>query len=424
MWLNFVECVFFDHLTFDHMVTIQTGRAQLWNETNQDKLKKDLFANYDRFSKPTEHFNITKVKFGVSILHLEADERRSTVTVQSWLRMIWNDPKLQWNESDYGNVSVLRIADHEVWHPDLYLYNSASGGEPLIRFGAPNVLVYPNGEVLFVPPVEQKILCEFDLRYWPFDTQYCKLKYGSWVHHGYEIELSLYNSEARIDLSDLLLLHTWNITHTTGEVLLTTYDCCPQPYYALVFNFTITRNSHTYTTMVITPSVVSTFFLLTQFGLPPYAKEKIILNGCSLVLLNLFLLYFNHQIYTAGAQTPLIVLFYSSSLYIAGLTTLSAVVTSWMCTVRNTNKPLSNCLRKLLQTFVKWLFIEQYPCVSTYQERGELDEIKDDEDTDKKHTHTHTNLIQNEWTILAVCIDRLLFIMCIFTFIILAIRLS
>lgn len=327
VWINFIECVFFDHFTLDHMVGIQSGRAQLWNETDQDKLKKDLFANYDRFSRPDEHFNATKVKFGVSILHLESDERKSTVTVHSWLRMIWNDPKLQWNESDYGDVSVLRIADHEVWHPDLYLYNSASGGEPLIRFGAPNVLVYPNGEVLFVPPSEQKVLCEFDLRYWPFDTQHCKLKYGSWVHHGYEIELSLYNNEESIDLSDLLLLNTWNITHTSGEVVVTTYPCCPEPYSAVVFNFTMTRNSHTYTAVVITPCVVNTLIILAQFWLPTKSSQRLYLNGFLLVILSSYLLHFVDHFSGIGKSTPIIVQFYANSLCIVclGLITNMAI---------------------------------------------------------------------------------------------------
>ncbi|XP_031328924.1 neuronal acetylcholine receptor subunit alpha-2-like isoform X1 [Photinus pyralis] len=312
---NFADSVFFDNFTFDHMIAIESGKVQLWNETDQDKLKKDLFVNYDRFSRPTEHFNTTKVNLGVSILHLETDERRSTVTVHAWMRMVWYDQKLKWKEEDYGKIFVLRIADHELWHPDLYLYNSASGGEPLLRFGGSHALVYPNGEVLHVPPLKQTVLCEFDLRNWPFDTQSCELKYGSWVHHGQEVELALYNNEARIDLSDLLLHNSWKIIDTGAAITSTKYVCCPEPYYDIKFTFRIARNPNPYSSVVIAPSIVNALLVLAQFSLPNGSKQRLYLNGFLLLILASYLLYFLCLFSGTGRGAPLIVQFYVCSLY-------------------------------------------------------------------------------------------------------------
>lgn len=35
----------------------------------------------------------------------------------------WGDEKLKWNASDYGGLSKVHFADHEVWQPDVMLYN-------------------------------------------------------------------------------------------------------------------------------------------------------------------------------------------------------------------------------------------------------------------------------------------------------------
>lgn len=36
---------------------------------------------------------------------------------------MWTDPKLKWNEEDYGGIDAIKMADHEVWQPDICLYN-------------------------------------------------------------------------------------------------------------------------------------------------------------------------------------------------------------------------------------------------------------------------------------------------------------
>jgi len=35
----------------------------------------------------------------------------------------WNDYNLAWNESEYGNVSSVRIPPDNIWRPDIFMYN-------------------------------------------------------------------------------------------------------------------------------------------------------------------------------------------------------------------------------------------------------------------------------------------------------------
>ena len=46
------------------------------------------------------------------------DERTDCVYYQ-----VWNDYQLQWDEADYGGISVLRLPPDKVWKPDIVLFN-------------------------------------------------------------------------------------------------------------------------------------------------------------------------------------------------------------------------------------------------------------------------------------------------------------
>lgn len=46
------------------------------------------------------------------------------VLTQSILALqVWNDYQLQWDEADYGGISVLRLPPDKVWKPDIVLFN-------------------------------------------------------------------------------------------------------------------------------------------------------------------------------------------------------------------------------------------------------------------------------------------------------------
>lgn len=40
-----------------------------------------------------------------------------------WLRLVWMDYQLMWDEADYGGIGVLRLPPDKVWKPDIVLFN-------------------------------------------------------------------------------------------------------------------------------------------------------------------------------------------------------------------------------------------------------------------------------------------------------------
>ena len=84
--------------------------------------------------------------------------------------------RLAWDKADYGGVSVFRIDPHKLWLPDIEVYNNAVSKCIFVKkkylsflqetshfsiysqfSSGSNALVYPDGEVLYIPPVSLKV---------------------------------------------------------------------------------------------------------------------------------------------------------------------------------------------------------------------------------------------------------------------------
>ena len=77
--------------------------------------------------------------------------------------------------------------------PDLYLYNSGSEFNHIKS--SVNVLLESNGDLVYVIPTTIEPTFKFDLKYYPFDKQTCKIIIGSWTWHQEKVNLFYDNSE-------------------------------------------------------------------------------------------------------------------------------------------------------------------------------------------------------------------------------------
>lgn len=51
------------------------------------------------------------------------NEKNQIMKSNVWLRFVWTDYQLQWDEADYGGIGVLRLPPDKVWKPDIVLFN-------------------------------------------------------------------------------------------------------------------------------------------------------------------------------------------------------------------------------------------------------------------------------------------------------------
>ncbi|XP_047481283.1 acetylcholine receptor subunit beta-like 1 [Penaeus chinensis] len=119
------------------------------------------------------------------------------------------DPRLEWDYKDYGGLKVLHMGDQELWQPDISLYNNAEHSE-VDHYGNVHLVVDPDGKVLWFPPAVFRAVCPLDFTYWPYDTQKCRLFFGSWTKNGWEIDVQLlHNSTLIYQDSFLKFSHVW-----------------------------------------------------------------------------------------------------------------------------------------------------------------------------------------------------------------------
>jgi len=225
---------------------------------NQDPLhhdlRKQLFKGYDKNVLPIQKkHNATgsgnskiEIALGVALIHVDSLQE-GVLTASAWLRMVWNDYRLQWDEANFGGANVLRVYPGDMWLPDIELYNTKDYKDFSLAAQYRNepcmTLVYPDGEVLWIPPVDIKVICaNFSYTAGPMEEQECNIKLGSWTHDGHMIDLSLFNNKKEVDLKDFYNSSSpYVVTWHEGTKDVKKYNCCEETYPSLNFRFALKR---------------------------------------------------------------------------------------------------------------------------------------------------------------------------------------
>jgi hypothetical protein len=202
------------------------------------KLFRSLIEDYERTVNPDN----ADVRFGVSLINVDIDEVKSTLESNVWLKYTWKDSRLQWDAKEW-KIDVLRASSSNFWKPDIQLYNGADLSRAESQCWDSNVLVYPDGKVLWVPPCHFSSFCKNTLKISPYAPQTCFLKFGSWTYDSDIMDINLYQNQTSIDTSDFWDLSNWTVQSTSGEKNIKFYSCCPEPYADLTFNITLQKKS-------------------------------------------------------------------------------------------------------------------------------------------------------------------------------------
>ncbi|ODM89453.1 Acetylcholine receptor subunit beta-like 1, partial [Orchesella cincta] len=200
------------------------------------RLLAKLFKDYDKHVNPDN----VNLRFGVALIDFHVLEERDALESYVWLRYVWQDDRLKWDPEESGVTNVIRLDSSLIWKPDVTLYNSADPVN-MINCWQSNVLIYPKGEVLWVPPCKMLSRCHLTLKKQPYGEQTCTLKFGSWTFDGFVLGLDLYKANKTIDLSDLNNSSEFEVLSTSAKKNDRYYSCCPEPYSDLTFNMTIKR---------------------------------------------------------------------------------------------------------------------------------------------------------------------------------------
>ncbi|XP_013789611.2 acetylcholine receptor subunit beta-like 1 [Limulus polyphemus] len=299
--------MFSQNLIFAVVILFCSKAVQVECSEDEERLVRDLFRDYNKLIRPVETMNKTlEVQFGMSFIQLiSVNEKNQIMTSNVWLQLLWFDYQLQWDEAEYGGITVLRLPPDKVWKPDIVLFNNADGNYE-VRYKS-NVLIYPDGRVMWVPPAIYQSSCTIDVTYFPFDQQKCVMKFGSWTFNGDEVALKLYGDNFWVDLSDYWKSGTWDIVEVPAFLNVNNNSKYGKPTETdISFYITIRRKALFYTVNLILPTFSISFLCILVFYLPAEAGEKVTLGISILLSLVVFLLLVSKILPPTSLVLPLI----------------------------------------------------------------------------------------------------------------------
>lgn len=387
------------------MVTVlaSLALADVPNYNMNEKLRKKLLKDYDKLALPHRDQNgTTAVEFGLVINGIMVDETKQVLTLNAWTRMRWQDPRLEWDYKDYGGLKILHMGDHELWQPDLTLYNNADHSET-DHYGNVHLVVYPEGTVLWVPPSIFQAECPLDLTYWPYDTQKCVLLFGSWTKNGWEIDVQLFSNDTNIYRGWFLKYsHVWQFVDGKMQRIVNTYQCCPEPYITVLVELNIRRVSPSFASTIIVPALVISLMTLVQFLLPLREGKRITVGCASTLLTLLALFYVATSVPSLSYSVPIIVKFYGQTLV---MVFLSVGVSAAVLRLTDAHHPAASTPPPVLLKTVltgpvgSILLLQKYMAKVGHSGGGADDAEVLDEVRPVSYAH--------EWLLVAAAVDRL-----------------
>jgi len=208
------------------------------------ELVTKLVEHYNKALIPLKSSDHTiMVSAGISMIHIDQISQTGILSATAWIKLVWNDFRLAWNKTDFGDISSLMVDPSILWLPDIEVYNTADPSlfalSNQYKAGV-NAVVYPDGKVLYIPPVRLNVICtNFTHSTWPEGEQQCNIKIGSWTYDGLIINLALYEDKEEMDLSSFSSTSPWVITENKAVRTEKKYDCCPETYHDIDFRFSL-----------------------------------------------------------------------------------------------------------------------------------------------------------------------------------------
>ena len=256
-------------------LVLAIGAVQVHTQTlgysfaNVTALRKHLLADryLDSFvpPEPTDDGQGSVVSLQLQVFKIvNIDMTTATMRLKVWRRMRWNDPRLAWNQTDWGGVWELRAEpgvhsggshdaiDNNIWTPTIHHYNAATDPEQTLEPGA--LWIYSDGSVFQSRPGFLDISCRFNgLVMFPYDELSCPFDVGSWDYGDNVINLTFFD-DGGVLINTLqetagTSYQEYTITNTTWKRVTLNYPCCPEPFTNLfmLLYFRRTRTSHYYT---------------------------------------------------------------------------------------------------------------------------------------------------------------------------------
>ncbi|XP_072040507.1 neuronal acetylcholine receptor subunit alpha-9-like isoform X2 [Amphiura filiformis] len=305
-------------------------------------LTTELFSKYGSTNPRPVGNSSTQVEVVISLniaRIIELNENMQTLTV-------WYDEFLTWNTSKYS-IPYINIPPSWIWRPDLHLYDNIDRN--FKDFEDVDAWIFPDGMVHWVSPNILKTICVIDPSLFPFDTQRCPLKFGSWSYNEQRMNVTV----RHLFIGNYFLgTGVWELEDVVSQRAVVNYGYLgffPEITYTLVLK----RLPEYYITTLIIPCIMLSILNLLTFILPTASGEKVSLGITNLLALVLFQQVISNLLPPTSHNIPIISYYFAPMIAISCFSVISGVLVAVLFH-QDKAKPIPQWLRKMfkLQTSV------------------------------------------------------------------------
>ena len=165
-------------------------------------------------------------------------------------------------------------------------------------------MISSNGHIFWSPPTRLRSSCKVDITYFPFDSQRCEMKFGSWTYPKDQVDLI--NSEAHGELMHYTTNGEWMLKDVVIKRKEIQYAIGDEVYPDVRVTLIIQRRVLYYILNIIFPCFWLNVLSVLTFCLPPDAGEKITLSITVLLSYSVFMLLVADNMPPTSEFVPLI----------------------------------------------------------------------------------------------------------------------
>jgi len=316
----------------------------------EKNLRDYLFTDYSSATRPSPDNKPLNLDFSIALRAFNAvDQVDGILSTNIWMRHYWNDIHLRWNPEDYTNITSIAVntdpeLDHNIWIPDMYLYNTAE--KPMDNMDYSRAILYYNGDVIWSRPGILRSTCSFDLEYFPYDRQKCYLKFGSWVYHKSQMNISIkYGDNYGIDSENFQLSDGWDVLGYNSSYNEVKYQCCPEIYPDITFEFYLERKSGYYDLNIIIPTYATASLMIISLIVPWDSGERISFAITVMLSLIVFLLILSESLPKTDASPLLSKMLIGLTFFSLFVVFFTVIISALYSYKNNKDTPLFKCIR-------------------------------------------------------------------------------
>ena len=113
----------------------------------EKSIQTNILTGYDKTSRPSDNVTLYLRMQLKQIINV--NEINQIITTSSYFYVLWYDPRLVWNPTDYNSTIFIRVQANLLWLPDLYVLNTADSNGFILSTISNSIYAYvlANGDV-------------------------------------------------------------------------------------------------------------------------------------------------------------------------------------------------------------------------------------------------------------------------------------